>query len=328
MSASRRHPADGHLAEQHLGDRLAALVDGELSHDSRERVLAHLATCAKCKAEADAQRSLKAYFSSTAPPGPSETFLARLQGLPTEGDDDPGGFGGGPVTEALFGLRPDSIFNSPRNTFGYDPSDAHGGILPGDRPRLPDGTRGRGFRVHDMARAAQERAAASRGRRFAFAAAGAVSLAAIALAGVSTGAPTLGDSSTDARGSKASPMRSTQGAGAAAREIQRRRGQPAGAQQGSGPGASAAPMAATGVGAPLLPGVPLAPHRPHVLQDTAVSPIFTGPTVLSPLVRRPVAGFPQFAAAEEDAAPVEGERSGTATALPSPSASAKLSSSR
>ncbi|MCW8220014.1 zf-HC2 domain containing protein, partial [Streptomyces griseolus] len=26
-------------AEQHLGDRLAALVDGELKHDARERVL-------------------------------------------------------------------------------------------------------------------------------------------------------------------------------------------------------------------------------------------------------------------------------------------------
>ncbi|MFE7603373.1 zf-HC2 domain-containing protein, partial [Streptomyces sp. NPDC057494] len=31
--------------------RLAALVDGELGHDARERVLAHLATCARCKAE-------------------------------------------------------------------------------------------------------------------------------------------------------------------------------------------------------------------------------------------------------------------------------------
>ncbi|MGE7383347.1 zf-HC2 domain-containing protein, partial [Serratia bockelmannii] len=34
-------------AEQHLGDRLAALVDGELKHDARERVLAHLATCSR-----------------------------------------------------------------------------------------------------------------------------------------------------------------------------------------------------------------------------------------------------------------------------------------
>ncbi|MER5782063.1 zf-HC2 domain-containing protein, partial [Streptomyces mobaraensis] len=33
------------------GARLAALVDGELGHDARERVLAHLATCWTCKAE-------------------------------------------------------------------------------------------------------------------------------------------------------------------------------------------------------------------------------------------------------------------------------------
>lgn len=69
-------------AEQHLGDRLAALVDGELKHDARERVLAHLATCAKCKAEAAAQRRLKSVFAQSAPPSPSEGFLARLQGLP------------------------------------------------------------------------------------------------------------------------------------------------------------------------------------------------------------------------------------------------------
>ncbi|WP_349632444.1 anti-sigma factor family protein [Streptomyces lydicamycinicus] len=56
-------------AEQHLGDRLAALVDGELGHDARERVLAHLATCGKCKAEADAQRRLKNVFAQAAPPG-------------------------------------------------------------------------------------------------------------------------------------------------------------------------------------------------------------------------------------------------------------------
>jgi hypothetical protein len=38
-------------------------VDGELSADSRDRVLAHLATCAKCKAEADAQRRLKNVYA-------------------------------------------------------------------------------------------------------------------------------------------------------------------------------------------------------------------------------------------------------------------------
>ncbi|MEY7980307.1 anti-sigma factor, partial [Streptomyces pilosus] len=91
MSGSQPKSAEGHLAEQHLGDRLSALVDGELGHDARERVLAHVATCAKCKAEVDAQRRLKNVFAEAAPPPPSESFLARLQGLPGGGDLGDGG---------------------------------------------------------------------------------------------------------------------------------------------------------------------------------------------------------------------------------------------
>ncbi|WP_461028371.1 anti-sigma factor family protein, partial [Streptomyces sparsus] len=69
------------VAEQHLGDRLAGLIDGELGHEARERVLAHLATCHGCKAEADAQRRVKNVFAAAVPPPPSDGFLARLQGL-------------------------------------------------------------------------------------------------------------------------------------------------------------------------------------------------------------------------------------------------------
>ena len=43
----------------HLGERLSALIDGELSHQQRERVLAHLANCAPCRREAAALRMLK-----------------------------------------------------------------------------------------------------------------------------------------------------------------------------------------------------------------------------------------------------------------------------
>ncbi|MFM9370352.1 zf-HC2 domain-containing protein [Streptomyces sp. Da 82-17] len=352
MSGSRRNPAERHLAEQHLGDRLAALVDGELGHDSRERVLAHLATCAKCKAEADAQRSLKSYFASTAPPPPSETFLARLQGLPAGGDGDRGGFGGGPVTGPLFGMRADGAFGAGADPFGYE---GPGGPLPerplsdgpppadgprtdgplSDRPLsdgplsdgpLSDGSAERGFRIHDVGRSLQERTAASRGRRFAFAAAGAVSLAAIALGGVSAGAPVPTDTSAEARGSKAGPMR-TQGAnGNSARDTQRRRGShPAGPQQGGRPGALAAPMAATGVAAPDVPGVPLAPHRPRALQDWVATPMLTGSSALSPLIRRPASGFPQYPARpngtqqgerqeREQAREADGVREATATA--------------
>ena len=36
----------------HLGDRIAALVDGELGHQDRDRALAHVAHCARCRAGA------------------------------------------------------------------------------------------------------------------------------------------------------------------------------------------------------------------------------------------------------------------------------------
>ncbi|MBT2477137.1 zf-HC2 domain-containing protein [Streptomyces sp. ISL-94] len=144
-------------AEQHLGDRLAALVDGELDHDARERVLAHLATCAKCKAEADAQRRVKTMFVESAPPPLSEGLLARLQGLPGGGHDGPSGPSGpaGPR-----GRQGGPVGADPFASFAYG--------LPAARPRQE------GFRIHEVGRSR---------RRFAFVAAGAVSLAALALGG-------------------------------------------------------------------------------------------------------------------------------------------------
>jgi anti-sigma factor RsiW len=43
----------------HLGDRLSALVDGELNGTDRERAHAHLVVCEQCRAEAVALRELK-----------------------------------------------------------------------------------------------------------------------------------------------------------------------------------------------------------------------------------------------------------------------------
>ncbi|MEU6311095.1 zf-HC2 domain-containing protein [Streptomyces sp. NPDC047014] len=139
-------------AEQHLGDRLAALVDGELKHDARERVLAHLATCAKCKAEADAQRRLKTMFVESAPPPLSAGLLARLQQLPGGGADGPPGPGG------------------PPGSAGADPFEAFAYGL----PVAAAAPQREGFRIHEVGRPR---------RRFAFVAAGAVSLAALALGG-------------------------------------------------------------------------------------------------------------------------------------------------
>ncbi|MDK0522022.1 anti-sigma factor [Streptomyces sp. ML-6] len=188
-------------AEQHLGDRLAALVDGELEHDARDRVLAHLATCAKCKAEAADQRRLKSVFAQSAPPSPSEGFLARLQGLPGgpggDGDDEGRPFGGtGRFADGLFpvvrpsGSRTDPSGGSPLGGFGFLPA-PHGStaVLPGRSSRS-------GFRIHEVGREADR--SPWRGRRFAFAAASAVSLAAIALGGA---LPTSSGSGAAARAS-------------------------------------------------------------------------------------------------------------------------------
>ncbi|WP_433545833.1 anti-sigma factor family protein [Streptomyces sp. CA-294286] len=176
MSGSRPTPA-----EQHLGDRLAALVDGELGHDSRERVLAHLATCAKCKAEADAQRRLKDVFAHTASPAPSEGFLARLQGLPGGSGDEDDPEGGGPFGRGRFGDGAAGVFSADDSLrfgsrIGYEPTGAHGPVFPG-------GSGDRGFRIHEVGRPQGERSGGRRPSRFAFAAASAVSLAAIALGG-------------------------------------------------------------------------------------------------------------------------------------------------
>lgn len=165
-AAGRPGQATQGSAEQHLGESLAALVDGELGDDSRERVLAHLATCAACRAEAEAQRRLKRVFADSALPPPSEGLLARLQGLP--------GGGQGPV-----GPRP--VSGGPvGGDGGASPLNPPGrAASPLDPPRLgPE----RGFRIHDTGTAAR----GMLGHRFAFAAAGAFSLAAFAIGGALT----------------------------------------------------------------------------------------------------------------------------------------------
>lgn len=175
--------------ELHLGDRLAALIDGELADEPRERVLAHLATCPGCKAEADAQRRVKSVCAGSAPPPPSDGLLARLQGL------QGGGPGGEPDCVGPDGPRgPDSSarFNVhyafPSGAGGHQGGLSSGGVFGSAR----------GFRTHRPSEAER----ALRGRRLAFAAAGAVSLAAVALGGVAT----TGLSSTSGT-TTASPVR-------------------------------------------------------------------------------------------------------------------------
>ncbi|MER6524815.1 zf-HC2 domain-containing protein [Streptomyces sp. NPDC001508] len=270
MSGSRSKPARGHLAEEHLGDRLSALVDGELGHDARERVLAHLATCARCKAEADAQRQLKNVFAESAPPPPSESFLARLQGLPASDGPD----GGSPLEGGLPGGSTPGVFEVGREDrfeFGYVPA----------RPHSPSPLADRGFRIHPVGRP-DTADRHSRGMRFAFVAAGAVSLAAVALGGVTTGIPR--DTAADARGGADSvtPTR-TAGTGAATTsEAQRRR--PVGPLLMQGTLLGETPVASASVSAPLRPGAQ-APATGQAPAPMLTTPVEAGAATVSPLIR-------------------------------------------
>ncbi|UXY29741.1 anti-sigma factor family protein [Streptomyces sp. HUAS TT20] len=294
MSGSRPKPAGPRLAEQHLGDRLSALVDGELGHESRDRVLAHLATCPKCKAEADAQRRLKNVFAEAAPPPPSESFLARLQELPGGGDDDDrgsplGGTGlsGRTSDTGGFGMRRPDRFE-----FGYVPA-AH------TSPSAAEG----GFRIHPVGRPDADRSA-SRGLRFAFVAAGAVSLAAVALGGVTTGIP--GDTAADARGgsgngSNVTPARTQGGGPASAPDTQRRRS--AGPLLAQGTLLGGTPAVPTSMSAPLVPGVPSpATGQGQDAMHKLTAPVEAGAAAMSPLIR-PLGTTPPVALTSWSSAP-------------------------
>ncbi|GHE04559.1 zf-HC2 domain-containing protein [Streptomyces alanosinicus] len=309
MSGSRPKPAAAHLAEQHLGDRLSALVDGELGHESRERVLAHLATCARCKAEADAQRRLKNVFAEAAPPPPSASLLARLQGLPGEGDLDgdgmspPGGgfLGRGAHDEPAPPADPSGFFGAlgvfggrrgDRFAFGYVPARPHSPVPAGSHHSLPTADE-RGFRIHPVGRPDDGRSA-SRGLRFAVAAAGAVSLAAVALGGMTTAIP--GDTTADARGggngSNVTPARSagtgsgtSSGTGATPDSQRRRAVGPLIAQGGGQLGQT--PAVPTSMSAPLVPGMPTpgtGQAQADAVRDLA-APIMAGAAAVSPLIR-------------------------------------------
>ncbi|MEU6217191.1 zf-HC2 domain-containing protein [Streptomyces sp. NPDC047022] len=332
MTGSRRPTP----VEQHLGDRLSALVDGELGHDTRERVLAHLATCAKCKAEADAQRRLKNVFAAAAPPPPSESFLARLQGLPGGGDLDGdgtplggGGLSGRPPSGAGLPSGP-GVFGLRGETFAYVSSRPHAAAL---SPSVD-----RGFRVHPVGRQDAERSA-SRGLRFAFVAAGAVSLAAIALGGVSTGITTAGGPESrggSGAGSNVTPMRSpgtggtgSTGGSAVPEALRRRSVGPFLGQRTPG----SAPLASMRRGAPLLSSGAVMDIQDASDMRALTPPVLAGASVMSPLIRplnesapltlTSLSAAPAIAAPGLMAAPVPTPSATESASLsPAPSASA------
>jgi hypothetical protein len=111
---------------------LTALIDGELDHGTRDRMLGHLAQCADCRREADAERQVKARLGAmSAPQVPVELMLGLLsmdthRGAGTLSGGAPGaapgpngsGPAGGPFTFQTVPIRPPAAPASGRPTAG------------------------------------------------------------------------------------------------------------------------------------------------------------------------------------------------------------------
>lgn len=67
---------------RHLGDLTAAFVDDQLDDADQARALAHLAGCATCRAEVQAQQQLKSRLTALADPQVPGDLSARLLDLP------------------------------------------------------------------------------------------------------------------------------------------------------------------------------------------------------------------------------------------------------
>jgi hypothetical protein len=62
----------------HLGERVSALVDGQLPVDATERAHAHLANCRDCRDAVEAERLMKARLRCLPDLGPGADFVSRL----------------------------------------------------------------------------------------------------------------------------------------------------------------------------------------------------------------------------------------------------------
>ena len=65
----------------HLGQRLSALIDGELAGSERERVLVHMARCGSCRDEVAALRMLKRRMNALGEAAAGAGLTGRLMGL-------------------------------------------------------------------------------------------------------------------------------------------------------------------------------------------------------------------------------------------------------
>ncbi len=65
----------------HLGQRLSALIDGELDLDERERVLVHMTRCGSCRDEVAALRMLKQRMNALGEAAAGAGLTGRLMSL-------------------------------------------------------------------------------------------------------------------------------------------------------------------------------------------------------------------------------------------------------
>ena len=73
----------------HLGQRISALIDGELSDSERDRVLAHIAGCDECREEAVALRALKQRMHSLGEAMVDAALTGRLMAMAMPSDGRP-----------------------------------------------------------------------------------------------------------------------------------------------------------------------------------------------------------------------------------------------
>ncbi|WP_051098372.1 anti-sigma factor family protein [Sporichthya polymorpha] len=73
----------------HLGDRLAAYVDGELPRVTRELISAHLLMCSSCRAAVEAESRTKSGLTHLSTPDPSPNLMGALLDLAAPGEPLP-----------------------------------------------------------------------------------------------------------------------------------------------------------------------------------------------------------------------------------------------
>ena len=74
---------------KHLGERVTALVDDQLGHDDRDRALAHVMNCERCRLEVERERETKAVLRRLADVQPPASLVAALLALAGPGDPLP-----------------------------------------------------------------------------------------------------------------------------------------------------------------------------------------------------------------------------------------------